>query len=80
MITLGVVLGNVVSSVSNYGLLRVLLRFASFLENAVLLDLVRRRLSIITVPTSYRSDICKPVGWHPYMWHLAYRPHRPHLA
>ena len=80
MITLDVVLGNIVSSVSNYGLSCVLLRFSSFLENAVLPDLVRRRPSIITVPTLYRSDIFKPVGWPPYMWHLAYRPHRPYLA
>ena len=80
MINLGVVLGNIVSFVSNYELLHVLLSFSSFLENADFLDLVRRRPSIITVPTLYRSDIFELVGWPPYMWHLAYRPHRPYLA
>ena len=80
MINLGVVLGNIVRLVFDYELLRVLLSFSSFRENADFLYLVRRRPSIITVPTLYRSDIFKLVGWPPYMWHLAYRPHRPHPA
>jgi len=81
MANLGVALEDRTRSVHNYyKTLRVLLRFSSFVENAVFLVLSRRRRSTITIRTSYREDILKRAREPPYMRGLAYYLRRRYLV